>query len=102
MHLCNVMMPIVFFSGESWCPDCVVARPVVEGAIDSSGRDDLVYLYVGVGQREFWKDPKCVFRTDQRTKLTSVPTLVKWGTQQRLVEEQCAKRDLVDMILEEE
>ena len=24
--------------------------------------DDVTFLYVGVGDRAFWKDPKCVFR----------------------------------------
>ncbi len=26
---------------------------------------DAAFLYVGVGERAFWKDPNCVFRTDK-------------------------------------
>lgn len=87
-------------SGKSWCPDCVVAQPVVDAAL-SKAPEDSVYIYVGVGGRDFWKDPNCIFRTDSRTKLKSVPTLMKYGTPQRLEEEQCAKADMVEMLFED-
>ncbi|ROT84198.1 hypothetical protein C7M84_022620 [Penaeus vannamei] len=61
-------------------PDCVTAEPVVKGAVDKAAPEDAVFIYVGVGGRDFWKDPNCVFRTDARTKLKSVPTLMKYGT----------------------
>ncbi|XP_071533946.1 thioredoxin domain-containing protein 17-like [Panulirus ornatus] len=86
--------------GKSWCPDCVTAEPVVKGALDKAP-GDAVFIYVGVGGRNFWKDPKCVFRTDPRTKLRSVPTLMKFGSPQRLEEEQCAKADVVEMLFED-
>ncbi|XP_042207722.1 thioredoxin domain-containing protein 17-like [Homarus americanus] len=87
-------------NGKSWCPDCVVAEPVVKGALDKAPQD-AVFIYVGVGDRAFWKDKNCVFRTDSRTKLKSVPTLMKYGTSQRLAEEQCAKDDLVEMLFDD-
>ena len=87
-------------SGESWCPDCVVAQPVVDSAL-SKAPEDSFYVYVGVGGRNFWKDPNCIFRTDSRTKLKSVPTLLKYGTPQRLEEGQCAKPDMVQMLFED-
>ncbi|KAK4315762.1 hypothetical protein Pmani_013025 [Petrolisthes manimaculis] len=87
-------------NGKSWCPDCVVAEPVVKGALTKAPQD-AVFLYVGVGGRDFWKDPKCVFRTDPRTKLKSVPTLMKVGGPQRLEEEKCAKADMVEMLFED-
>lgn len=87
-------------NGKSWCPDCVVAEPVVDECLAACG-DDVVFLYVGVGDRAFWKDPKCVFRTDERTKLKSVPTLVKWGTAKKL-DDNCHKKDLVEMLLEDD
>ncbi|XP_047482430.1 thioredoxin domain-containing protein 17-like [Penaeus chinensis] len=87
--------------GVSWCPDCVTAEPVVKGAVDKAAPEDSVFIYVGVGGRDFWKDPNCVFRTDARTKLKSVPTLMKYGTPQRLEEEQCAKVDMVEMLFED-
>lgn len=86
--------------GKSWCPDCVVAEPVVKGALEKAP-DDAVFIYVGVGGRDFWKDKNNVFRTDSRTKLKCVPTLMKFGGPQRLEEEQCAKADVVEMLFED-
>lgn len=48
-----------------------------------------------------WKDPKCPFRTDPRLKLTSVPTLMLWGTPNRLNDAECQSIDNVRMILED-
>ena len=60
------------------------------------------YLYVGVGDRTFWKDPDCIFRTSHLTKLQFIPTLFKWGADEnRLEEENCAKSDLITILLEE-
>eukprot|EP00090_Calanus_glacialis_P012250 TRINITY_DN2072_c0_g1_i1.p1 TRINITY_DN2072_c0_g1~~TRINITY_DN2072_c0_g1_i1.p1 ORF type:complete len:125 (+),score=33.95 TRINITY_DN2072_c0_g1_i1:125-499(+) len=87
-------------NGVSWCPDCVDAEPVVNGCL-SGAADDSHYLYVGVGGRSFWKDQNCVFRTAKETQLKSVPTLIKWGTKQRLEEGQCADKNLVGMMFEE-
>jgi len=87
-------------AGESWCPDCVVAYPVVQDCLKDVS-DDSTFLYVEVGGRDEWKDQNCVFRTNDKTKLKSVPTLLKWGTPQRLQEEQCADKNLVAMLFEE-
>ncbi|XP_023321472.1 thioredoxin domain-containing protein 17 [Eurytemora carolleeae] len=87
-------------NGESWCPDCVVAYPVIQDCLKTVS-DEASFLYVEVGDRTFWKDPKCIFRTETETKLKSVPTLVKWGTPERLEEGQCADRNLVNMLFEE-
>ena len=60
------------------------------------------YLYVGVGDRTFWKDPNCIFRTSHLTKLQFIPTLFKWGAEEnRLEEENCAKSDFITILLEE-
>ena len=75
------------------------AEPVVNGCL-SGASDESHYLYVGVGDRSFWKDQNCVFRTAKETQLKRVPTLIKWGTQQRLEERQCADKNLVSMMFE--
>ncbi|XP_043215743.1 thioredoxin domain-containing protein 17-like [Amphibalanus amphitrite] len=87
-------------TGHSWCPDCVSAEPVIEKAL-ASAPEDAVFVHVSVGPRDFWKDPNCVFRTDERTRLKSVPTLMKLGTAERLAEDQLMKADLVEMLLSE-
>jgi len=86
--------------GESWCPDCVTAYPVVMDGLKEAD-DDANFLYVSVGDRTFWKDPACVFRTAKESQLSSVPTLIKWGTKNRLQEDQCADPALVSMMFEE-
>ena len=90
------------FPGKSWCPDCVTGQPVVEATLEKEVTEPANYLYVGVGGRDFWKDPNCIFRTNALTKLKSVPTLFKWGAaENRLEEEKCAKPDFVTMLIED-
>ncbi len=58
---------IVLFSGskdadgKSWCPDCEVAFPVINDVLNKR-EENIQFLYVGVGGRDFWKDKNCVFR----------------------------------------
>ncbi|XP_071443931.1 thioredoxin domain-containing protein 17-like [Hetaerina americana] len=98
---------LVLFSGskgneeKSWCPDCVAADPVIDAVLDTLD-DSVVYLYVGVGDRDTWKNPNCVFRKDERLRLSSVPTLICWGKPQRLEEEKCCNPDLIRLLLEDD
>ena len=93
---------IDFFTGQSWCPDCVVAEPVIESTLEKEAKEPTNYLYIGVGGLAFWKDPNCIFRTDPMTKLKSVPTVFKWGSaENRIEEEKCAKADFVAMLFDE-
>lgn len=86
--------------GVSWCPDCVAAEPVIQEYMKTVTYD-LVFIHCGVGDRSFWKDQANVFRTSAKLKLKSVPTLMKWGTQMRLEEEQCLSTDLLAELFEE-
>ncbi|PNF14252.1 Thioredoxin domain-containing protein 17 [Cryptotermes secundus] len=96
---------VVYFSGskgedgKSWCSDCVKAMPVVEKAVEDA--EDIHFVYVGVGDRKFWKDPKCPFRTDKRLRLKSVPTLMVWGQSEKVEEAECSNPDLVSMLFEQ-
>ena len=87
-------------SGQSWCPDCVKAEPVV--AKVAKERSEGVLVHCAVGPRDSWKSPDNEFRTHPKLKLTAVPTLLQWGSNKRLVEEECTKEDLVRMLFEEE
>lgn len=49
-----------------------------------------------------WKDRACPFRTDSRTKLMVIPTLIKWKGVQRLEGSQCGQQDLLQMLFEED
>lgn len=83
-------------SGNSWCPDCVVAEPFVTQALERVS-DKTIFVYVDVGDRAFWKDTKNPFRLNKDTHLSVIPTLIRWKGPQRLEGEQLNKADLLDM-----
>ncbi|XP_075052885.1 thioredoxin domain-containing protein 17 [Mixophyes fleayi] len=85
--------------GESWCPDCVKAEPIVRGQLTHLPKGS-VFIYCLVGERAAWKDPNNEFR--QNLKLTGVPTLAKVGTPQKLTEDECLKTDLIHMLFSED
>ncbi|XP_057294799.1 thioredoxin domain-containing protein 17-like [Hydractinia symbiolongicarpus] len=87
-------------SGESWCPDCVKADPVIKNNI-SKIPSDAVFITCSVGDRSTWKDPASPFRTHPKLLLKGVPTLMKWGTPERLGDSECSKDELVSMLFEE-
>ncbi|KAB5550189.1 hypothetical protein PHYPO_G00050960 [Pangasianodon hypophthalmus] len=95
----------VYFSGDkdeqgkSWCPDCVKAEPVVRGEM-AHLPEGSVFIYCQVGDRPYWKDPNNDFK--KTLKLTGVPTLLRYGTPQKLVEEQCFNANLVRMMFTED
>nr|XP_020657292.1 thioredoxin domain-containing protein 17 [Pogona vitticeps] len=96
----------VYFSGDkdpatgiSWCPDCVKAEPIGRAELQNLP-DGAVFIYCQVGDRAYWKDPDNEFR--KNLKLTGVPTLLKYGTPQKLVEEECFNPELVRMLFQED
>merc|ERR1712189_69955 len=88
-------------TGKSWCPDCVTAEPVVMGEVGLIS-DDATFVYVDVGGCDYWKNKENNFRVDPKLKLTGVPTLLKYGAPQKLVEDQLFKPDLIKMLFEED
>ncbi|EZA56875.1 Thioredoxin domain-containing protein [Ooceraea biroi] len=88
---------------KSWCPDCVEAEPVLEQALEAAdSSQEMQLVVVEVGDRAFWKDQNCPFRTNPITKLKVLPTLALWGTQKRLEGNQLLQADLIDMLLHED
>ncbi|XP_049867115.1 thioredoxin domain-containing protein 17-like [Pectinophora gossypiella] len=87
--------------GKSWCPDCIEAEAVITPYLQELNKN-IVFVYVDVGDMPYWKKADCPFRTDTRTKLMVIPTLIKWKGVQRLEGSQCNKRDLLQMMFEEE
>ncbi len=85
-------------TGESWCPDCVTADPVLRNACRTV-RPDLDLHECPVGQRSEWKNaPGHPYRGNPDIRLQRIPTLVfiERGCERgRLVEADCAKPDLV-------
>ncbi|CAB3221469.1 unnamed protein product [Arctia plantaginis] len=88
-------------SGPSWCSDCNEAEPVIEAFLTEVKRK-IIFAFVDVGDRDTWKDKNCPFRTDKRTKLMVIPTIIRWNGVQRLEGSQCGKRELLQMLIEDE
>uniref|UniRef100_A0A8C6BBD4 Thioredoxin domain-containing protein 17 n=1 Tax=Monodon monoceros TaxID=40151 RepID=A0A8C6BBD4_MONMO len=59
-----------------------------------------VFIYCQGGEKPYWKDPNNDFR--KKLELTAVPTLLKYGTPQKLVESECLQADLVGMLFSED
>jgi thiol-disulfide isomerase/thioredoxin len=88
---------IVKESGQSWCPDCTAAHPVI---MDVMKDTDAVMLEVPL-TRTIYRDPTLIFRTRADIKLNCVPTLLRWGTMNKLDDSQSQQRGLVEMLLED-
>ena len=80
-------------TGESWCPDCVTADPVLRASI-AKLRPDLTVYECPVGQRSEWKNqPTHPYRLHPLMRLARIPTLlfIADGVERgRLVEADCA------------
>lgn len=88
-------------SGKNWCPDCVQAEPFVTDALKRIAEPSQ-FVYVAVGDRDFWKDIKNPFRLNKITHLSVIPTLIRWKGNQRLEGDQLYKPELLDMFFEDE
>lgn len=82
-------------NGVSWCPDCVQAEPIVRAELDKMP-EGAIFIYCQTGARPEWKNVANKFRTE--LNLTGVPTLMKYGTTQKLVEGQLFHPELVQML----
>ena len=80
-------------TGESWCPDCVTADPVLRAAIVRD-RPDLTLYECPVGVRSAWKNvPGHPYRVHPELRVARIPTLIRWrdGCEVgRLIEADCA------------
>ena len=89
-------------TGESWCPDCVTADPVLRRTITTL-RKDLTLHECPVGERSAWKNqPAHPYRLHPLFRVARIPTLVfiADGIERgRLVEADCAKPELVAAFL---
>lgn len=60
---------------KSWCPDCVLAEPVVAAGLKLVPETAEV-IRVAVGERAAWKDQANVYRKELHVK--SIPTVLKF------------------------
>ncbi|UJR33979.1 hypothetical protein I4U23_021395 [Adineta vaga] len=103
----NKRIFVLFFGaknsqGRSWCSDCnIVEKPVAE-MIPSLLPSNGIFIECSVGDRASWKDSNCSFRKDAQLRLTTIPTLVEWGTSKRLTENQLLDSDMIKILFEED
>ncbi|RUP47163.1 hypothetical protein BC936DRAFT_146063 [Jimgerdemannia flammicorona] len=79
-------------TGQSWCPDCVIADPLVRMYVRQVS--DSILIEAPVGPRSEWKGNMThPYRTNKDTKLVAIPTLFRWtkdGPQSVLIEGEIA------------
>jgi Eukaryotic protein of unknown function (DUF953) len=89
-------------TGESWCPDCVTADPILRRACTTL-RPDLVLYECPVGARSSWKNqPDHPFRVHPTLRVARIPTLlfIENGLERgRLVEADCAQPAVVEAFI---
>ncbi len=80
-------------TGQSWCPDCAVADPVLRSAI-ARQRGDLTTYECPVGERSAWKgNAEHPYRLHPAFRVQRIPTLIRFAGGSeigRLVEADCA------------
>lgn len=89
-------------TGASWCPDCVIADPILRRACTTL-RPDLTLYECPVGLRSEWKNqPQHPYRLHPTARLARIPTLLflEHGMERgRLVEGDCAQAAVVEAFL---
>ncbi|KAI7898127.1 uncharacterized protein BX663DRAFT_525809 [Cokeromyces recurvatus] len=77
-------------TSESWCPDCVIADPLIRKSVMAV--KDSILVEAPVGYRNDWKgNTSHPYRV--RYQVPAIPTLYKWtmnGPGDMLVENDCA------------
>ena len=80
-------------TGASWCPDCVMADPVIRGTLAQVTTRPVHLVECPVGERAVYKgNADHPYRRDPRIALQRIPTLIRWeGGRElgRLVESEC-------------
>ncbi|XP_043831457.1 thioredoxin domain-containing protein 17-like [Dromiciops gliroides] len=85
--------------GRSWCPDCTEAEPVVLEALKHIP-EDAMFIHCKVGDQPYRKDLNNEFK--KKLNLTSLLTLLKYRMLQNMVESECVKASLVEMLFEDD
>lgn len=62
-------------TGESWCSDCDIAKPIVEDAVKNLEGADVEFIKFPIARAE-WKKSNSLYRTYPKVKLQKVPTLI--------------------------
>ncbi|CAG8565077.1 10269_t:CDS:2 [Acaulospora morrowiae] len=93
-------------TGSSWCPDCVIADPLIRRHFSNEAHPESVLVEVPVGTRSQYKGrPDNPYRTHPRIQLKAIPTLIKWSANgsddKSLVEDECSRDDMLKKFFSE-
>ncbi|KAL7061416.1 hypothetical protein AAHC03_0303 [Spirometra sp. Aus1] len=83
-------------TGQSWCPDCRRAQPFVDEA-RTQLPENAMWFDVHTGDKPTWKDPQNEFRICPELAVKKVPTILEFGTDHRLEENQITVSSILDM-----
>ena len=87
--------------GQSWCPDCVEADPVISAVL--SGREEgSGLLECVVIKAEYARNPSYAYRTHPHVKLTAIPTVIKYAAGAvvaKVEDDACKSEDVLKGIL---
>jgi len=75
-------------TNESWCPDCRIFEPIVTNKMETLEGENVIYISCFVGNKSSWKDMQSPFRTDTKLNLSEIPTFLKYGSPEKLVDDQ--------------
>ncbi|TGZ70391.1 hypothetical protein CRM22_003220, partial [Opisthorchis felineus] len=76
-------------------------KPVIKEALKYLPEDS-IFLTVLVGDRTAWRSPSNVFRTNSNCAISSIPTLIEFGTAKRLSGENILNPALIQLLFEKE
>ncbi|XP_053214881.1 thioredoxin domain-containing protein 17-like [Panonychus citri] len=91
-------------TGQSWCPDCVTAHPVIESCLSEyekahDGAEKVAFITVEIDRADH-KNLNNYYRTNKDIQLKCVPTLMLHGQlNMRLAEDNLTDPDLIDELL---
>ena len=71
-------------TGQSWCPDCILAEPAVYDAITEYERNtgqELVLVQADCKREEYKNNPLFPYRTHPQLLVQSIPSLYKWNAE---------------------
>jgi hypothetical protein len=67
-------------NGDSWCPDCTSAYPLVESALQTRTTPSTL-VECTVAREEYKGNSSYAYRLHERVQLKAIPQLIKWSAE---------------------
>lgn len=89
-------------TNESWCSDTRTFEPVVTKKMETLEGKNVIFISCFVGGLDSWKNKQNPFRTDTKLNLSEIPTFLKYGSPQKLVDDQLNEAMIERMFKEDD